>query len=251
VPGGLGPGVRGQHHVFVDQQGRIRRQLQLGLPEFAEIAHRGGGDGERAVVADLADLDAVVAVILDFQAQRLGLERHAGILGHQDHGALGLVAQVERGGDDAVVGGVDLHEDGADAIGTGAVEMVADQRLVDDHAQLAAVAQLGVERAGTRRIAFGDLLQRTVLEEGADGAVHAARAGAELAGLGLQPVKFGEHLHRDRHGVLVELEEGFGIVNQYVGVQDVSLFHVDDCRPDAAGMQTQKGSGGETVRQPT
>jgi len=26
--------------------------------------------------------------------------------------------------------------------------------------------------------------------------------------------------------VLIELEQGLGIVNQYVGVQDVSLFHV-------------------------
>lgn len=93
-------------------------------------------------------------------------------------------------------------------------------------------------KARTGGIAFGDLLQRTVLEQGADGAVHPARAGAELAGLGLQPVEFGEHLHRDRHGVFVELEEGLGIVNQYVGVQDVSLFHVDDSRPNAGRMQT-------------
>jgi hypothetical protein len=26
--------------------------------------------------------------------------------------------------------------------------------------------------------------------------------------------------------VLIELEQGLGIVNQYVGVQDVSLFHI-------------------------
>jgi hypothetical protein len=31
--------------------------------------------------------------------------------------------------------------------------------------------------------------------------------------------------------VLIELEQGLGIVNQYVGVQDVSLFHVLDGVP--------------------
>jgi hypothetical protein len=29
--------------------------------------------------------------------------------------------------------------------------------------------------------------------------------------------------------VLIELEQGLGIVNQYVGVQDVSLFHITNC----------------------
>jgi len=44
--------------------------------------------------------------------------------------------------------------------------------------------------------------------------------------LGLQTIEFGQDL--DRHGddVLIELEQGLGVVNQYVGVQDVSLFHI-------------------------
>ena len=64
-----------------------------------------------------------------------------------------------------------------------------------------------MESARAGRVAFGDLLQRTVLEQGADGAVHPARAGAELSGLRLEPVEFGKHLDGDRDRVLVELEE--------------------------------------------
>ena len=45
------------------------------------------------------------------------------------------------------------------------------------------------------------------------------------AHLRLQAIQLGQHLDGDRHGVLIEFEEGLGIVNQYVGVQDVSLFH--------------------------
>ena len=53
-----------------------------------------------------------------------------------------------------------------------------------------------------------------------------ARAGAELTLLGLQTIELRQDF--DGHGddVLIELEQGLGIVNQYVGVQDVSLFHV-------------------------
>jgi hypothetical protein len=88
----------------------------------------------------------------------------------------------------------------------------------------AAVAQVGVQGPGLGRIAVDDLLERAILEERPDGAVHPARAGAELTLLGLQTIEFGQDL--DWHGddVLIELEQGLGIVNQYVGVQDVSSF---------------------------
>ena len=92
--------------------------------------------------------------------------------------------------------------------------------------EFAAVAQLGVQGAGLGGVAFGDLLERAVLEERADRPVHPACAGAELPGLSLEPIQLRQHFHRHGHGVFVELEEGLGIVNQYVGVQDVSLFHV-------------------------
>ena len=128
-----------------------------------------------------------------------------------------------------MVGSVDLHEDGPDAFGLGAVEVVADQRLVDDDAEFAAIAELRMKGAGLRGIAFGDLLKRTVLEKTPDGAVNAARAGAELTLLRLETIEFGQDLDRHSHDVLIELEQGLGIVNQYVGVQDVSLFHITNC----------------------
>jgi hypothetical protein len=83
-----------------------------------------------------------------------------------------------------------------------------------------------MESARLGRVSVDDVLQGAILEERPDGAVHPTRAGAELTLLGLQTIEFGQDL--DRHGddVLIELEQGLGIVNQYVGVQDVSLFHV-------------------------
>jgi len=81
-------------------------------------------------------------------------------------------------------------------------------------------------RTRLRGIAVDDVLQGPILEERPDGPVHAARAGAELTLLGLQTIELRQDF--DGHGddVLIELEQGLGIVNQYVGVQDVSLFHV-------------------------
>lgn len=125
-----------------------------------------------------------------------------------------------------MVGRVDLHENGPQAIGLGSVEVVTDQRLIDDDAEFAAVAELSVQGAGLGRIAFGNLLKGTVLEKTSDRPIDASRAGAELTWLGLQTIELGQDLDRHSHNVLVELEQGLGIVNQYVGVQDVSLFHI-------------------------
>ena len=229
VARGLGPRIRGEHDVLVDHRGGVGGQFQLCLPQFPEIAHRGGRDRDGAIIAHVADLDPVVAVILDLKAERLGLEGHARILGDEHDRPLGGITQVKGGGDNAVVGGVHLHEDRPDPLGAGAVEVVADQRFIDDDTELAAVAQFRVQRTGALGVAFGDLLQRTVLEQRADRAVDPARAGAQLAGLRLKPIQLGENLDRNGDRVLVELKERLGVVNQYVGVQDVSLFHVHNC----------------------
>jgi hypothetical protein len=125
-----------------------------------------------------------------------------------------------------MVRGIHLHEDSPDAFGLGSIEVVADERLVDDDTEFAAITEFRMESAGLRRIAFGDFLKGTVLEKTPDGAVHAARAGAELTLLRLETIEFGQDLDRHSDDVLIELEQGLGIVNQYVGVQDVSLFHV-------------------------
>jgi hypothetical protein len=44
--------------------------------------------------------------------------------------------------------------------------------------------------------------------------------------LGLQTIEFRQDFDRHSDDVLIELEQGLGIVNEYVSVQDVSLFHV-------------------------
>jgi len=57
-----------------------------------------------------------------------------------------------------MVWGVDLHEHGADSFGLGSVEVVADERLIDDDAEFTAVAKLRVQGAGFRRVAINNLL---------------------------------------------------------------------------------------------
>ena len=44
--------------------------------------------------------------------------------------------------------------------------------------------------------------------------------------LGLQTIELRQDLDRHSDNVLIELEQGLGIVNEYVSVQDVSLFHI-------------------------
>ena len=127
VAGGFAPVAGSQHHVLVYGRDGFALQLDLDLGEFLEVAHRGGGHVDRLVVADIAGLDAVVPVVLDLQAEGLRLEGHAGVLGDEDHRALGGVAKVKRRSDDAMVGGVDLHEDGPQALGAFAVEVLADE----------------------------------------------------------------------------------------------------------------------------
>ena len=67
-----------------------------------------------------------------------------------------------------MVRGVDLHEHRTDAFGLGTIEVIADQRLVDDDAELAAVAELRVQGTWLRGITLGDFFQGTVLEKTAD-----------------------------------------------------------------------------------
>jgi hypothetical protein len=148
-----------------------------------------------------------------------------------------------------VVGGVDLHEHRAQALGLGPAEVVADQRFVDDDAQFAAVTEVRMKDARLGGIAVDDVLEGAVLEERPDGTVHPSRAGAELTLLGLQTIELRQDL--DRHGddVLIELEQGLGIVNQYVGVQDVSLFHVlDSVRKPETGNPGNFYFGGSIAR---
>ena len=125
-----------------------------------------------------------------------------------------------------MVWGVNLHEHGAHPFSLGTIEVIADERFVDDDTKLATVAKLCVQGAGLRGIALGNFLQRTVLKETSDRTVNPSRAGSELTLLGLQTIELGQDLDRHCDNVLIELEQGLGIVNQYVGVQDVSLFHV-------------------------
>jgi hypothetical protein len=47
--------------------------------------------------------------------------------------------------------------------------------------------------------------------------------------------------------VLIELEQGLGIVNQYVGVQDVSLFHVLNSVPKPRAGNPGKNYFGDSI----
>ena len=226
MAGRLAPGVRSEHHVFVDDQRGLFFDFHLNLRQFTEVSHGGGRDTDGAIVADVAGLNAVVAVVLHIHAKGLGLHRHAGVLGDEHDLSFGSVAQIKRRGDDPVVGCIDLHENGAEAFGFGAIKVIADEGLVDDDAEFAAIAQFGVKGARFTGIALGNFLQRSILKQTPDGAIDPSGAGAELALLSLETIQFGQDFDGHCDNMLVELEQGLWIVNQNVGVQDVSLFHV-------------------------
>ena len=95
VPGWFGPSVRSQHHVFVDDEGRLGFNLYLDLGEFAEILHGSRGNVDGAIIPDIAGFDAIVAVVLYVHPEGLGLECHAGIFRYEYHGALGSIPQVQ------------------------------------------------------------------------------------------------------------------------------------------------------------
>ena len=164
----LGPRVGREHHVLIQDQGGLFLYLNLDLAKFAEIAHGCGGHLDRAILPFVAGLDTVGAVILDVHPESLSLKGHAGVFSDKHHGSFRGVAQVKRRGDDAMVRGVDLHEHRTDTFGLGTIEVIADQRLVDDDAELAAVAELRVQGTWLRGITLGDFFQGTVLEKTAD-----------------------------------------------------------------------------------
>ena len=62
-------------------------------------------------------------------------------------------------------------------------------------------------------VAFGNFLQWAVFKERPNRPVNAARTSAELPRLGLESIEFRQHFHRYCHGVFVELEQRFGVMN--------------------------------------
>ena len=62
-------------------------------------------------------------------------------------------------------------------------------------------------------VAFGNFFQRAVFKERPNRPIDAARTGTELPRLGLESIEFRQDFHRHCHGVFVELEQRFGVMN--------------------------------------
>ena len=85
--------------------------------------------------------------------------------------------------------------------------------MLEDDAQPAAVGQAH---------AFA---QTSVAAEAVEQARDGAGILAQFGGLALEAVNFLDHLDGEQHVVLLEREQGIGVVEQNVGIKNVILFH--------------------------
>ena len=175
----------------------------MGLPEI-------GRQGQRAAVEQIQVVgDLVVEVVLGRQAQRTGLDAHVDVLGHQHRLPLGKdLAQRGRHRQNAVVGLA-----GGQGFGQGRFQ----------HA--------GLQEEPSGGVGMAQPVQRDALLDAAlDAGQQLVQAAADLAGVArdlahaaLVVVQLFQRDHRQEHVVLLEAEEGGGIVHQHVGIQHEQL----------------------------
>ncbi|MCY1298313.1 hypothetical protein D9M70_477960 [compost metagenome] len=148
----------------------------------------------------------VGVVVLGLDAAGARLQAHVDVLGHQDHGVTGLAGlQLDQLVDDLVV--VEVFRQPGDRLGALAHE---------DRQEAAAAA--GVARD---RHAVLDLVGRCAAEDLVDQADGLPAFGRDALLAALQLVQLLQHRHRDGDVVLLEVEQGVGIVDQNVGIEGV------------------------------
>ena len=168
--------------------------------------------------ADVVVLNPVGAVVLRIQPQGAGLELHVQVLGDEDR-AVGLgIGKVGGAGEDAVVGGIEIREEGASEPATRRFldelpfEAFVLERRVDEDVESAAVFEL---HAGTHLLGGPEAF--------AQAPVDFAGIGAAGGGLGFEAVQFLEHFDGNPDDVFLKLEHRLGVVDEDVGVEDVVL----------------------------
>ena len=167
----------------------------------------------------LADVDVVHpvgAVVLRFKAERAGLEHDVEILGDEDSRTFLGIRHGARGGDDAVI----RHGH----IGEELLQQFKAGRVADELPILAIEAGEWIEPDAKHAVVreFHAALHIVGGDElFAESTVDFAGIGAARGALALKPIEFLEDFHRKPDDVVLELERRTGIVNQYVGIEDV------------------------------
>ena len=149
--------------------------------------------------------DAVVLVILGQQPERVGLDAQVDVFAHQDGLALGLgLLDAEGQRQDAVIHRVRVENSVAVPGGSGPLKYDAEVPAVGQRNAFAqpARAAKAVQHAGDRP---GVL--------------------AQFGGLALEAVNFLDDLNGQEDVVILELEQGIGVMEQDIGIKNVILLH--------------------------
>lgn len=206
----LGVTAVGEEAIFV---GAVTAWGKFDFAVDAEFGELLGRDRffEHAGV-EVGDEYAIGFVILSLQTEGVGFDAEVDVFGDEDGGCVLIFfvnAVSER--EDAAVDGVVADGDGA--VGT---------FFGKNDSQIASVG----ERDAFAESAFGAKF------------VEATRNGArvltEFAGLAFEAIDFFDDIDRNKNGVLLEIEDGVGVVEENVGVEDV-IFHCNFTRVRGGG----------------
>ena len=153
-------------------------------------------------------MNAVSLVILGEQAECVGLDAQVDVLADEDGGVLRLRLLNGQGeGEDAVVHGVAVEQCGTVVLPV----------FLENDFQLAAVGQLH---------AFA---QAAFAAKAVEHPRNGARILAEFGGFAFEAVNFLDDFDGQQNGVFFKVQEGIGIVQEDVGVEDV-VFHLSKSR---------------------
>ena len=194
------------------------------LPMHAEVGEAPGRDGGLEVACvEVLEVDLVRLVVLRVEPVHVGLEAKVDVLGDEDGGAAALgVADGDGEGEDAGIDVAGVRRGGPGA-GRGFLEDDAEDAAVGEHD------------------AFGE---GTLAAEGVEAPGNGPRVLAALAGLALELVDLLDDLDGDEDVVVLEVEQGVGVVEEDVGVEDVVLGRVGVGLARAPWGATGKCRGG-------
>ena len=191
--------------VFIREVGAAGGQFQL--TRVPEGRHLGGGHGElKDARVEIGDVDPIALVVFGRKAERVGLDAEVDVLRDQNGGQLRRAAlHAQREGDDPAV-----HAGAAGNGGLAVAELGLG--LIEDDAKPATVGQ-------SNTFTQAAVLAKTV-EHARDGPCILT----ELAGFAFEAIDLFNDFNGDEDEVLFEAEDGVGIVEEDVGVENV-VFH--------------------------
>jgi hypothetical protein len=171
----------------------------------AEAGHLlGAGQAFEHAGVEVLDEDMIGFVILGLQAQGIGFDAEVDVFGDED-GRLGgvLVLDVAGHADDAAIHGVVADGD-----------MTVPVTVVKHNPQSSAVRQ------------DDPFAQPALFAEPIEHARNRPRVLAALGGFAFEAVDFFDDFDREQDVIVLEAEEGVGVVEENVGVENVILHEI-------------------------